>query len=62
MLIVCRAVPPYAVSSMGYIAPTIDEPTEESQRNYTITAALVEIWFFDAATGEVYAKQKAAKP
>jgi len=61
MLIVCRAIPPYAVTSTGYVAPTIDEPTEESQRTYTIKAALVEIWFFDAVTGEVYTKQKAKK-
>lgn len=60
LLLVCRLAPPYAMESTGYIEPKIDSPHEESHYNYFLNTELLEIWFFDSVTGQIYAKQKAA--
>jgi hypothetical protein len=59
LLLVCRLAPPYAMESTGYIEPKIDSPHEESHYSYFLNTELLEIWFFDSVTGQIYAKQKA---
>jgi VWFA-related protein len=58
LLLVCRLVPPYAMGYTGYVEPTIDSPHEETQYYHSLNTELLEIWFFDSVTGQIYAKQK----
>jgi TonB family protein len=57
LLLVCLLASPYTSRSSGYVKPTIDNPYEESHYNYSISTELLEIWWFDSATGHVYARQ-----
>jgi hypothetical protein len=58
ILIVCRVTEPYAFEGSIYRKPTIKSPRESAFLFRNLNVELLEIWFFDNATGEIYAKQK----
>src|SRR6266536_2671597 len=58
MLLVCRLAYPYIIEGTMYSKPTIDDPQEFFVNEYSVNTKLVEVWFFDSSTGQVYAKQQ----
>jgi hypothetical protein len=62
LLLICRPTSPYTTKSETYSAPTIDYPQSTWTRDYRLNTELLEVWFFDSSTGEVYAKQKRQAP
>lgn len=61
VLLVCRLRPPYTIEGGHYTKPTIDSPREFLFNNYSLNTELLEVWFFDISTGQVYSKQKRTK-
>lgn len=58
LLVACRLVEPYTIEGASYSKPTISNPRENFFRSYSLNTELLELWVFDASTGEVYLKQK----
>jgi hypothetical protein len=58
LLLVCRLTTPNTIEGGMYDKPTIDRPHEYFIKNYDLNTELLELWFFDFPTGQVYAKQK----
>jgi TonB family protein len=58
ILIVCRLTEPYAFEGSMYKKPTINSPQESAFLFKNLNVELLEIWFFDSSTGEIYVKQR----
>ncbi|CAN5581544.1 hypothetical protein BH18ACI3_BH18ACI3_18930 [soil metagenome] len=58
LLFICRLLETYTIEGGTYSKPTIKSPREIFYKNYRLNTELLEVWFFDASTGQVYAKQK----
>lgn len=61
-LVVCRLADPQVIESTTYGKPTYDHPKELVVKNYMLTTKVLQIWFFDPATGRVLAKLNSAPP
>jgi TonB family protein len=58
-LFICKLVPPFTSSGTGYKQATLDSPVEQTRNYHYLTVELMEVWFYDITTGQVFAKQKA---
>jgi len=58
LLIICKPVAPWASNDKSYIGPTLRKPKDITWTQHMLHIELVEIWYYDLATGQVYAKQK----
>jgi hypothetical protein len=59
MLAVVRLQAPYTITGALYSKPTFDRPTEYFSKFFFLNTELLELWFYDAATGKVFAKEQA---
>jgi hypothetical protein len=59
MLAVVRLQSPYTITGTLYSKPTFDRPTEYFSKFFYLNTELLELWFYDAATGQVVAKEQA---
>jgi hypothetical protein len=61
-LLVCRLANPQVIESTTYGKPTYDHPKELMVKNYLLATEVLQIWFFDPATGRVLARLNPAPP
>lgn len=56
MLALCRLKPPYHTESNTFWKATFAEPVDFTLRKRYLTGELLEVWFYDSASGKVLAK------
>jgi hypothetical protein len=59
LLLVCRLADPPVIEGTTYSKPTFDHPRESFFQIHNLNTKLLEVWIFNASTGEVYDKQSA---
>lgn len=58
MLALCRLKPPYHSESNTFWKATFAEPVDYTLRKRYLVGDLLEVWFYDSASGKVLAKAK----
>lgn len=58
MLALCRLKPPYHTESNTFWKATFAEPVDYTLRKRYLVGDLLEVWFYDSASGKVLAKAK----
>ncbi len=56
MLVLCRLKPPYHTESNTFWKATFAEPVDYTLRKRYLVGDLLEVWFYDSASGQVLAK------
>lgn len=56
MLAMCRLKPPYHTESNTFWKATFAEPVDYTLRKRYLVGDLIEVWFYDSASGQVLAK------
>lgn len=59
LLLVCKLADPPVIEGSSYSKPTFDRPRESFFQIHNLNTELLEVWIFNASTGEVYDKQSA---
>lgn len=57
-LLICSLQPPFIQTDEGIDSATITSPYQVNEISYTFNTKLVELWIWNYATGQVYAKIK----
>ncbi|MHB1291562.1 MAG: hypothetical protein ACYCY5_05150 [Sulfuricella sp.] len=58
MLALCRLKPPYHTESNTFWKATFVEPVDYTLRKRYLVGDLLEVWFYDSASGKVLSKAK----
>ena len=62
MLALCRLMPPYHTESNTFWKATVAEPVDYTLRKRYLVGDLLEVWFYDSASGKVLAKVPRNRP
>lgn len=62
MLALCRLKPPYHTESNTFWKATFAEPVDYTLRKRYLVGDLLEVWFYDSASGKVLAKVQRNRP
>jgi len=58
-LIICKLIEPYGRYREEIIEPTFTNPEQTELKAKALVTEILEIWYYDSATGKIYFKQKA---
>ncbi|MBZ0094059.1 MAG: hypothetical protein K8H75_01590, partial [Sulfuricella sp.] len=58
MLALCRLKPPYHTESNTFWKATFADPVDYTLRKRYLVGNLLEVWFYDSASGKVLAKAR----